>query len=61
MKINRNVIIGKAGGTSGKHTVNYKISIPVAMIYALGITKEDRSVNLELVDNQIIIKKANKE
>lgn len=61
MKINRNVMINKAGGGSGKNTVNYRLSIPVAMIYALGITKEDRSVVLELIDDQIIIKKASKD
>ena len=49
-KGSRNVMINKAGGTSGKNTKNYRISIPVGMIKALGVTEDDRSVVLEEKD-----------
>lgn len=56
-KVSRNVMINKAGGTSGKNTKNYRISIPVGMIKALGVTEDDRSVALEEKDGVITIKK----
>ena len=59
-KAKRNVMINKAGGTSGKNTKNYRISIPVGMIKALGVTEEDRSVVLEEKDGVITIKKEKK-
>ena len=59
MKVNRNIIFNKSGGNSGKNTMNYKVSLPADMIKALGVTKENRSVTLELVDDRIEIKKAN--
>ncbi len=61
MKVNRNIMINKAGGNSGKDSVNYRVSIPADMIKALGVTKENRSVTLELVDDRIEIKKASDE
>lgn len=56
--VDRNIIIGKAGGNSGKNTVNYKVSLPASMIHELGITPEDKSVKLFLKDKKIIIEKA---
>lgn len=44
-------------GTSGKNTKNYRISVPVGMIKALGVTEDDRSVVLEEKDGVITIKK----
>lgn len=61
MKVSRNIIFNKAGGNSGKNTMNYKISMPADMVRALGITKEDRSVTLELLNDKIEIKKASKD
>lgn len=62
MKVNRNVIVNKVGGsTCTKKAVNYKLSIPVDMIKFLGVTKEDRIVSLEIVDDHIEIKKASKD
>ena len=58
--VERNIIIAKAGGTAGKDSVNYKISLPADMVKALGITKEDRSVTVEMDDEKIIIKKKEK-
>lgn len=58
MKVNRNIMINRTGGNSGKDSVNYRVSLPADMIKALGVTKENRSVTLELVDDRIEIKKA---
>lgn len=55
--IKRNIIIGKVGGTAGKNSVNYKISIPAEMIKALGVTLEDRSVVMYSEKGRIWIEK----
>lgn len=55
--VKRNVIIAKAGGTAGKNSVNYKISIPAEMVKALGVTEEDKGVLLDFVEGKIIIEK----
>lgn len=55
--VKRNIIIGKAGGTAGKSSVNYKISLPAEMVKALGVTPEDKGVILTFEENKIIIKK----
>lgn len=47
MKVDRNIMMNKAGGTSGKSTFNYRISIPVEMIKKLKITEDDRAVVME--------------
>jgi len=58
MKIKRNIIIAKAGGTAGKDSVNYKVSLPADMVRALGVTPEDKGVTLEYEKNKIVIKKS---
>lgn len=58
IKIERNIMINKAGGNSGKETVNYRISLPAEAIRMLGVTKEDRKVILEYDEEKITIKKA---
>lgn len=55
--IERNIIIAKAGGTAGKNSVNYKISLPADMVKELGITPEDKSVILYLENGKIVIEK----
>lgn len=55
--VDRNIIIGKAGGHSGKNTVNYKISLPAEMVKALGVTQEDKAVMVDFIDGKIIIEK----
>jgi len=57
MKAERNIIIAKAGGTAGKDSVNYKVSLPAEMVKALGVTPEDKSVTLEYGKDEIIIRK----
>lgn len=58
--IERNIIIAKAGGTAGKNSVNYKISLPADMVKAIGITPEDRGVIVSLKDGKIVIEKNKK-
>ena len=53
----RYIIIAKAGGTAGKNSVNYKISLPADMVKAIGVTSEDRAVNVLLENGRIIIEK----
>lgn len=60
VQVNRNIMINRAGGTSGKDTKNYRVSIPVAMVRALGITEEDRGVLMTLEGGKIIIEKDQK-
>lgn len=57
MEVKRNVMINKAGGTAGRNSVNYRISLPAEMIRAIGITEVNRSVNVKFVDGKIIIEK----
>ena len=53
----RNIIIAKAGGTAGKNSVNYKISLPADMVKAIGVTSEDRAVNVLLENGRMVIEK----
>lgn len=57
MQAKRNIIIQKAGGTAGKNSKNYRISLPADMVRELGVTEEDRSVTLTCEDGKVIIKK----
>ena len=57
MKVNRNIMINKAGGNSGANTKNYRVSIPADMIRALGVTEDNRSVTLTFQDGKLIIEK----
>ena len=53
----RNIIIAKAGGTAGKNSVNYKISLPAEMVKELGVTPVDKSVIVSFENGKIIIEK----
>lgn len=55
--VERNIIIAKAGGTAGKNSVNYKISLPAEMVKELGVTPEDKSVIVSFDNGRIIIEK----
>lgn len=57
MKVERNIMINKAGGASSKNTKTYRVSIPVGMIKELGVTENDRSVLLTCENKKIIIEK----
>lgn len=58
MKVDRNIMINKAGGNSGANTKNYRVSIPADMIRDLGVTEDNRSVTLTFQDGKIIIEKS---
>ena len=58
MQVNRNIMINKAGGTAGKNSVNYRISLPANMIKELGVNEEDRTVTVRYEDKKIIIEKS---
>ena len=58
MKVNRNIMINKAGGNSGANTKNYRVSIPADMIRELGVTEDNRSVVLTCENGKIVIEKA---
>ena len=60
IKVERNVIYGKAGGKSSKNTYSCKVSLPVAALDALGVTVDDRSVVLEIEDGKVTIRKVEK-
>lgn len=55
--VERNIIMGKAGGTAGKNSVNYKISLPAEMVKALGVTMDDKAVTVDYLDGKIVIEK----
>ena len=55
--VERNIIIAKAGGTAGKNSVNYKISLPAEYVKQIGVTQEDKAVVVSLVDGKIVIEK----
>lgn len=58
MKVDRNIMINKAGGNSGANTKNYRVSIPADMIRELGVTEDNRSVTLTFQDGKIVIEKS---
>ena len=58
IKVERNIMINKAGGNAGKESVNYKISLPSEAVRMIGVTKEVRKVILEYDEEKITIKKA---
>lgn len=53
----KNLLIGKAGGTSGKNTQYYSIKLPVEMVRELGLSEDEKSVKLICEDGKIIIEK----
>lgn len=57
MQVRRNIMFAKTGGTAGKNSKNYKISLPADMVRELGVTEEDRSVILSCEDGKIVIVK----
>ncbi len=52
-----NIIIHAAGGTAAKGANNYKISLPSSWIKELGITEDDRKVELSFDGTSICISK----
>lgn len=57
----RKLIVTKQGGTASKNAVTYRLTLPAEMVKSLGITPEDRSVELEMVGDTLIIRKIKEE
>ena len=53
----RRLMINKAGGTAGKDSVNYRVSLPAPWIKDMGLNENDRELELEFDGEKIIIKK----
>lgn len=49
------IIIGATGGTAAKGAKTYKVSLPTAWIQELGISSEQRDVELSFDGNSIVI------
>lgn len=56
-KRNLKVTFNKSGGTSSRNGITTRLTLPTSWVKQLGITEEEREVEIELVDNSIIIKK----
>ena len=52
-----NIIIHPSGGTAGQNANTYKLTLPSAWVKELGITPEDRRVELRFDGTSIIISK----
>ena len=52
------ISLNKVGGNASKEALNYRINIPNTWAKELGITKENRDVNISFDGNKIIIEKA---
>lgn len=50
-------LINKAGGNSGAGSKTYRTTLPSAWIKELGISEEDRDLELSFDGKQIVIKK----
>lgn len=57
----RKLIVTKQGGTASKNAVTYRLTLPAEMVKSLGITPEDRSVELEMVGDTLTIRKTKEE
>ena len=57
----RKVTISKPGGTASKNAVMYRLTIPSEMVKLLGITSEDRSVELKMVGDMLTVRKHKEE
>jgi hypothetical protein len=56
-----NLIIGTSGGTAGKGSKTYKLSIPSSWVRQLALTEDNRSVRLIFDGEQILIQPQKKE
>jgi antitoxin component of MazEF toxin-antitoxin module len=52
------IIIGKSGGNSSKNTLGHKISLPNVWMQQMGITPDDRTVDVKFDGQKIIIEKS---
>ena len=50
-----NLIVGTSGGTAGKNATNYKLALPSTWIKEMGLTPEQRQVELHFDGASIVI------
>jgi len=50
-----NLIVGTSGGTAGKNATNYKLALPSTWIKEMGLTPEQRQVELRFDGTSIVI------
>lgn len=55
------LIINKPGGTAGKNSLTYKISLPSKWIKAMQLSADERNVVISFDGEKIAIRKALKE
>ena len=53
----KKLIVTKQGGTASKNAVTYRLTLPAEMVKLLGVTLEDRSVELKMVGDTLTIRK----
>ena len=53
----RKIMINKAGGSAGKESVNYRISLPAPWMHEMGINEDNKDVEITFKDGKIIISK----
>ncbi|MBR6551994.1 MAG: hypothetical protein IKT89_04045, partial [Clostridia bacterium] len=52
-----NIIVGNAGGNAGETSKNYKVSIPTQWVNAMGLSVENRKIEISFDGERIIIEK----
>ena len=57
----KKITICKAGGTASKNALIYRLTVPAEMVKALGVTPEDRSIELNMVGDTLTIRKSEEE
>lgn len=55
---NVRVMVRKAGGTAGKHSLTYSIALPTKWIKSMGLSADERHVMIAFDGEQITIKKS---
>lgn len=59
--LKKKITVCKSGGTASKNALIYRLTVPAEMIRAIGVTPEDRSVELDMVGDTLTIRKTKKE
>ena len=57
----KKLIVTKQGGTASKNAVTYRLTLPAEMDKVLGLTPEDRSVELKMVGDMLTVRKHKEE
>lgn len=57
----KKITVCKSGGTASRNDLIYRLTVPAEMIKALGVTPEDRNIELDMVGDTLTIRKTNEE